>query len=466
MKYRFLSLLLALPLLSGALSLDDAIAQAKEHNRALQKARENIASIDADYRNVRGSFFPQISLSAGYTLSKTWLPDSSVMPGDYVSGMMNTSDDLSTPYGLNDTLLTDNDETLAGLIDGMLPAKESEEASLAAQIKLDQVVFMGGKLINGLRVAGKVRTITRKNYFLIEQDVIYQTTDMFYMAVLAERVVAIQQEALDTAEQHLSLVEDMYAQGLVSEYDLLRAKLEVARLRPELLNARNNLHLAMESLQDQIGWEGGEMQLEGDIVLPAMDVPSLEDAIAEGLTNRIELDLSSIQVDIKDVLYRTERGNYLPNIAISAEYDKFTAADDFNIESDDYGDKWQVGIGFQMPLFTGLSNTAKAAKARHELNKARLDHNQLMDNIELDVRNSWQKLQYSLQNVSAQQENIDLAAKGLTIAEARFQNSVGIQLEVLDAQLQSKSTRLQYLQAVYQATMDWEALQKALGRSL
>ena len=470
MKHRMLALLVTLPLLLSGLTLDEAVARARQHNRELQKARENIAAIDAEYRNVRGSLLPQITLAGNYSLSKTWLPDSAIPSMSSLTDMIYTSDDLAQPYGANDTLLLSNDDTIAGFIDGALggfvPDAEQEEASLAAQIQLNQVVFMGGKLINGLRVAGKVKTITRKQYFVQEQQVVYQTKDMFYGTLLAQKVVEIQRDALQTAQDHYELVEQMFQQGIVSEYDRLRAELEVAKLRPELTNAENNLRLAIEQMRNQIGWEDGELVLEGEIVMPAVQNMPLNEALAEGLANRTELDLQSINVDIQDVLYRTEKGNFLPNIAISASYSKYTAADDFNIESDDFGDMWQVGIGFQIPLFTGLSNTAKQAKARHQLNQAKLDMRELEDMIELDVRNAWLRLQHDLENVQTQQDNIALARKGLAIAEARYENSVGIQLDVFDAQILYKSTRLQYLQSVYQAIMSWEALQKALGRTI
>ncbi|MCD4828625.1 MAG: TolC family protein [Candidatus Cloacimonetes bacterium] len=470
MRFRLLTLLLILPLLMSALTLEEAVERARQHNRALQKARENIAAIDAEYRNVRGSLFPQISFAGSYQLSKTWLPDSAVPVLPSVTDMLYNSDDLAQPHGLNDTLLMSNDQAIAGFLDdalgGLTPASEQEEASLAAQLKLDQVVFMGGRLINGLRVVAKVKTLTRRSYFVLEQQVVFETTDLFYAALLTRRVVDIQREALDTAQRHYDLVQQMFAQGVVSEYDRLRAELEVAKMRPELTDVENNYRLVMERLRDQIGWEEGELTLEGEIAMPAVEHLALEAAIAEGLANRTELELASVQVDINEVLYHTERGNYLPNIAISAMYSKFTASSDFSIEADDFGDMWQVGIGFQMPLFTGMSNTAKRAGARHELNKSRLDLRELQEMIELDVRNSWQQLQHDLENVATQENNIALAQKGLTIAEARFENNVGIQLEVLDAQMLYKSTRLQYLQSVYRAIMSWEALQKSLGRTL
>jgi OMF family outer membrane factor len=119
-----------------------------------------------------------------------------------------------------------------------------------------------------------------------------------------------------------------------------------------------------------------------------------------------------------------------------------------------------------MPLFTGLSNTAKIKKAKHTLRQSEINHQDLTEKIELDVRNSYLQWEADLQTVAAQTDNVALAAKGLQIAQARYDNQVSNQLEVIDAQLQLKSAKLSYMNAKYAATISYEKLKKAMGQTL
>ncbi len=469
MKQLLVALLVLIPLLVQALTLDEALDIALKNNRTLKQQWEEKKAIDEEYNNVLGSFFPQVTLSGGYQLEQMRYPDSALEGGPSASSQI--SDSLNTNHAEpnNDDTLIENDQAVAGYLDnfmaGMRPDKTEKTASLYAGVKMDQVVFMGGKLINGLKVAKKAKSVQEKQYFLTKQDVIYNIIQMYYGAVLARDLLDIQNQALELAQMHQQQVNKMFENGLVSEYDKLRADLEVSRLEPDVVEAESRYKLALEALKKELDIHE-EITLDDEIVEPSIESPDLKQAIAEGLSSRIEMELSNIGVDIQKTIYTTEKGNFLPNIGISAEYKYFGSGEDYRIESDDFGNSWSVGIGFSMPLFTGLSNTAKIKRARHNYQKSVIGHEELKSNIELQIRNTYYDLTRSIEKLESQQKNVELAEKGERIAEARYQNQVGTQLEVFDAQLQLRSIRLTYLNAVYDVIMSHEAFKKALGREL
>ncbi|MBS3742343.1 MAG: TolC family protein [Candidatus Cloacimonetes bacterium] len=448
------------------LSLQEAIELTKIHNKKLQKAEQEVKEYKQDYLNVRGKLFPQLTLSAGYQYKKTELPESSQMGSSNLSAMI---DSLATPGTANEKILYGNDRTMAGYVDGalndMLPSSVQKETSAYGSVKLDQVIFMGGKLINGITVASKLYHLQEKKYFVTKQDVIYEAISNYYGTKMAKKVWKIKREALSTAQKHLEQVQNMYEQGLVSEYDKLRANLEVKQLKPEVLNAKKDYQLAVKNLKNYVGiTDTTELILISEIELPKIDI-DYNDAIQEGLRNRVELELADLNVEVNKVNYRYEKGNFLPQIGLSAEYNYF-GQNEKKIESQDWGNYYQVGIGFSMPLFTGLSNTAKKAKARHALKQAKISRQDLKEKIELDIRNSVLQLKADLENIESQKENVELAEKALKIAEARYDNQLANQLEVFDAQLNLQSAKLSHLNATYKVILSYEKLRKAIGRKL
>ena len=452
----------------SSLTLEESIELAKQNNKELQKAREEVGKYKQEYNNVRGNLFPQISLSGGYQYKKTFLPDSAIPPAMSLVGMLSTSDDFSGAGSSNDSLLIDNDMIIAGYLDGSLgafiPEQEQTEYSAFGQVKLDQVLFLGGKLINGINIAGKLYHLQEKKYFLTEQEIIFATVQMYYMTILADHVAQIQTEALEFANTYYSQVSNMYDNGFVSEYDLLRAELEVNKLQPQLMEAQKNKDLAEQTFKNFLGVES-ELDLSPELQMMKTENIELNSAVSEGLQKRIELELSEIGVDVSKVSLRYEKGNFLPTIGLSAEYNYF-GQDASNIESDDWGSAYQVGIGFTMPLFTGLSNTAKKTKARHTLKQAKLDHQNLQELIETDITNSYLQWEANVQKTDVQKQNVALAEKGLEIANARYENQVSNQLEVIDAQLQLKMAKLSYINAEYSAKISYKKLLKAMGRKL
>ncbi len=469
MKRLMVALIILVPILAQALTLDEALDIALKNNRTLKQQWEAKKAVDEEYNNVLGSFFPQITLSGGYQLEEMRYPDSATEHGPTASSLLSDSLSIGHIEPNSDETLLDNDETIAGYLDnvvgGMIPDKTERTATVFAGVKMEQVVFMGGKLINGLKVANKAMTLQEKQYTLVKQDVVYNIIKLYYGAVLARDLLDIQNQALELARMHQQQVNSMFENGLVSEYDKLRADLEVSRLEPDVVEAENQYKLALEALKNELDLKD-DITLDDEIAVPQIDTLELQQAIDEGLANRIEMNLSNIGVEIQKTIYTTQKGNFLPNIGLSAEYKYYGSGDDYKIESDDYGNSWTVGIGFSMPLFTGLSNTAKIKKARHNYQESVIGHEQLKSNIELQVRNTYYDLNKSVEKLQSQRKNVELAEKGERIAEARYQNQVGTQLEVFDAQLQLRSIRLSYLNAVYDVIMSHEAFKKALGREL
>lgn len=437
-----------------ALTLTQCLEMAKQNNKDLLSAKEDIIIADELYYDVRGMLLPQVSLQGGYNLNTTWLPDSSVPKKmDFMSSLDNNA--------------SSNDSTLAGILtgfaNGMIPSNPMKEGSLATQLKMDQILFSGGKLINGIHAVNRYRSIQKLRYKLLEQEVIAKTTDMFYQTLLAQKVYNIQREALETATKHFNRVELLNREGQVSEFDMLRAKLEVAKLKPDVVSARNMADLALSAFNKQIGAINQDITLEGEFNLPETLKEDLPTAQSLAESQRTELKLIAINTEIMKIKYNAEKGNYLPNVALTAGYSLFTAADEYAIESNDYGTAFTVGIGFSIPLFTGFSNTAKRSYAKHSFYQAQIKETDTKELISLEVKQNWQNLQNALENYNVQLENIKLAERSLQLAQVRFENQVGIQLEVFDAQIMLNSVKLSYYNSIYEVISANQKLKKAMG---
>ena len=197
----------------------------------------------------------------------------------------------------------------------------------------------------------------------------------------------------------------------------------------------------------------------------AFDI-TLEQAINSAKDKRIELYLTNVMQEIYDVQRRAERDNYLPNVILQADITRYNAPSSFKIKSDEFGTMGSVGVVFQMPLFTGLSNNSKALRSKHELRKAEHENINAQEMITLEVRQNWQSFYQSLKYLETAEKNLDLSKRALNIAEARFQNQSGIQLEVFDAQIQNNAALMSLSQAKIKIIKDYFALNKAIGNDL
>jgi outer membrane protein TolC len=459
MKNIILIIALALAIAAGsAITLDESIALARQNNKTLLMAREDMAKSGEAANEIRAKFLPQLNLAGAYSLNKTYLPDSAL------------SDPVDLTLGINPMTASDNDYYLAGAISGivnsLLPTSPLEEGSLALSLQMNQVLFSGGRLLNGLKATQRYQELQELNYQVTGQDVVLNTTKMFYSCLLASKLVDVQAEALETARRHLAQVESFSAEGMVAEYDLLQARLEIAKLEPQLSQARNNLELALAAFRNQLGSDDPNLVPEGQFLLPPKLELTLEEALSQGLEKRAELVMAGLGAQIAEINLKIEKGGYLPSLGLQASAALYTAADEFAIESTDYGTNYSVGIGISIPLFDGLGTRARVCSARHGLLRAKLQQQDLESLIRLEITQDFQNLRHAEENYGVQSQNIQMAERGLQLAQIRYENQVGIQLEVFDAQTTLAAIRLQYYQSIFEVITATLELQKAMGITL
>ena len=438
-----------------SISLDESISLAKQNNKDLLSSKEDLQKAEQTYYQVRANIYPQLNVVGAYSLNKTYLPDSAIVPP------------IDLSLGLDPDTASSNDYYLANVMSGALnslvPSSPMEEGSMALSLQMQQVLFTGGKLNYGIKTADIYRNIQQLNYQLKEQDIILKTTQMFYSCLLADKLVNVQEAALETARHHLAQVEAFANEGLVSDFDVMRARLEVAKLEPQLMQAQNSRDLALSAFRTQIGVNDPTIVPEGNLVLPPKLDITLDEALTQGLENRIELTMVKKGTEVADLQLKTEKAGYFPNLALQASAALYTKADEYAIEGDDFGTNYSIGLGISFPLFNGFATKAKVNSAKSSYRQSQYQEQKYEDLIRLEITQNYQKLRHAEKNYLVQEENMKMAERSLQLAQLRYEDQVGIQLEVFDAQTTLSAIQLQYFQSIYEVISATRELQKSLG---
>ena len=453
-----ISIIIALCLIVSvfwSISLDESISLAKQNNKDLLSSKEDLQKAEQTYYQVRANIYPQLNVVGAYSLNKTYLPDSAIVPP------------IDLSLGLDPDTASPSDYYLANVmsaaLNSLVPSSPMEEGSMALSLQMQQVLFTGGKLNYGIKTADIYRNIQQLNYQLKEQDIILKTTQMFYSCLLADKLVNVQEAALETARHHLALVEAFANEGLVSDFDVMRARLEVAKLEPQLMQAQNSRDLALSAFRTQIGVNDPTIVPEGNLVLPPKLDITLDEALNQGLENRIELTMVKKGTEVADLQLKTEKAGYFPNLALQASAALYTKADEYAIEGDDFGTNYSIGLGISFPLFNGFATKAKVNSAKSSYRQSQYQEQKYEDLIRLEITQNYQKLRHAEKNYLVQEENMKIAERSLQLAQLRYENQVGIQLEVFDAQTTLSAIQLQYFQSIYEVISATRELQKSLG---
>ncbi len=454
MLKKLLILMMSLPILLFGLTLQESIDFGLKNNKEIQIAEKEISEAKNDVDISKAKLFPQMSFTAGVQYKRDDLPSDKLLP------KVNIVSYLDNSASHNDSLLAN---TMSFISNSMIPEKISTTTGLMGQFEFNQILFAGNKILNSIEISKKALQIKENNLKLKKQKIRNKIINSYNSILLLRKVLEINRDAMELANDHLSQVQSMFNNGVVSKYDLLRAKLEKSKLEPNIIESENNLNLAVTSFEKLIGISEKPV-ISGNLQIKVMKFNDENSLINEGLKNRLELKNSYLYSDILKDAVKVNKGNFLPNFILKADWQIYGGLDDFNFQKKEFGNTATVQVGFQYNLFSGKSDYSNLKKSKITLRKNQLNVSNLEDLITLQIKNNLKNYKKELANLKVNEENLKLAKKGFGIAEARYKNHLGIQLEVFDAQLQLKTAKLKYFQTKYNLIKAENDLLESIGK--
>jgi len=416
-------------------SLADAVRSAVQFNHDLIAARHEVGRADARLREAWGYAMPSIDLTATYTRALK-------KPVFFFPNIFDTSASAK----------------------GQVTAIEiGSDHSVDLNVSVSQVLF-NSAIFTGVGTAKIYSQAAREVYNAKEAETVANARKAFYAVLLAAEVKEMLRSNLKNAEENLGNVTVLASQGLLSEYDKLRAEVGVANLRPEVIRAENNHDLALNGLKIAMGLPfDQEVDVAGALEFTAVDSGILKGATQSVLESNHSLNALRHQLDVNEAIATVERSNYLPSLAAFGNYQLQTQKNDLRISTQDFIRSSVVGLSLSMNIFNGFRTAGRVEQA--ELDARKTDEQIAGTEISLKtaVQSTIMSLGRARERINAQQRTVDQAEKGYRIATARFTSGSGTQLEVNDAQLALTTAKTNRMQAIYDYLVASAELDQLLG---
>ncbi len=334
-------------------------------------------------------------------------------------------------------------------------------ASLGAN--LTQPIWVGGKVGTALKAAKIYKQISGYTEDAVSQNVVYGTRVAFNTVILNRELQNIASESLRQAQAHLENVENLVAAGVATEFDLLRAKVNVSNQRPPLLEAENNYATALLELKKIMGVEpSAPISITGSFDYPDSSLLRMAQA-REALENRPDVQASRLTIDLQDKAVGIARGDFLPTLSVGSTFAYNGNFDTLEYNASDWNPYWFANVSLTFPIFTGFSNYAKYRQAKVDYFKARTDYRKTQDAVAIEVQEAAMDLRMALQQIESQRLNVEDAQRAVELAGNLYRNGRATQLQVLDAQLALEVARTNMTSALFQGNIAEVNLRRSLG---
>jgi len=330
--------------------------------------------------------------------------------------------------------------------------------NLRLGVTIDQAVFDPSTRA-GVRAATIGRDLAATSRAVVAQDLAVAVTGA-YGAVLAEeaagRAAAV---ALEAATADLDLARNRRDAGRVTDADVLRLEVFLARAREQQIRSAAGATIARARLNQLMGAPLDSTftldETPSPEALATADLPALEvSAVAE----RPDLKLSSLQEALAAAAVDGARASFLPRVYAQGAFEANGGAWGSRASS------WMAGAVARVNLFRGFADQARLAEARHTQSLHAIEREKAETAARLDVRIAVARLDAARAAEGVGRAAVVQARESHRIVRDRYDNGLADVAALLAAADAVQQADARHAAARVEVTVAAATLSHALGQ--
>lgn len=403
-------------------TLDDAWRAALANDQRLEASHWNLSAAESTWAAARAERFPSMTVG-----------------GNYYALSDRPRVSVQTPFSPTPLSFPIVDQT-----------------SIGAHALVTQPVYTFGRISNGIAAAQEGVRASEADVHRTRLDIKMNVAEIYVLVLRAARVVDVVEAKEVSLGGHNKDVTNLFDKGLVSRNDLLAAQVAWADSRQQSMQARNGLRVAQAAYNRALGRtltepvNLAELQEEGN-------EGDVEELTRLAMQLRPELAGLSAQARALQNQSASERAKNAPQVSVTGGY---LFQENRQINPDGVA---AVLLGVEWKAFDSgrAGNQADSLCEKAEaLIRMRRDAETM---IALEVRQKWLDLQTARERLEVTRQAIAQADENLRVVRERYQQQVGTNTEVLDAETLRVQAYTNFYNSTYESVLARLRLHRAVG---
>ena len=432
-------------------TLDQAILTALQQNPTLLNAEQEIKRTKGVIIQVRAQALPQVNANAQFQWIDPNLTGARIFGSSNTTGTTTGGTTPGTSTGAASVVESPRSQVADPSPTPAVRASEISDVSYNISVIGSQLIF-NGTTFNQIRGTFFQRDSAYFAFRNILDQLIATVKTQFYQIVVNRELVKVNEQSVHLLESQLKDQQNRFEAGTVPRFNVLQAEVALYNQLPLLITAQNNLRISKLTLAKTLGLyfqprrgENPPLEVLGE--MPYIPRPiNLADAIEMGKERRPFLKQARANVLNQLQQVRATAGQYLPSITTSGGGQWVSSPTSSSWH--DISKGWIATVQGSMPIWDSGAIAGQVIQQRALLSEQKITYDDDVRQVELEIQQAYSNLQQNQELVKSQEKNVELADEALRLAKARLDAGAGVQLDVLNAQVQlltAQSTRLQAL---------------------
>lgn len=435
------------------ITLEQALQIALSENVSVKVADQEIQRTDYARKGTYASLFPQIDVSGSYqrTIKKQ------VMYMDLDMGGGTSGEGGSAGDGSGDSALAGFD-TSEGLEVGRW---NTWAAGLNATMPLVNTQLWKSLKVSGLEVELAIEKARSSRL-----DMMTQVKQAFFATLLAKEAFQVYKDVYENAVTNCQETEKKFRAQKATEYDLTRAKTNVANAVPDVYNAESSVILSLWQLKAVMGVD---LDMNIDVAGTLDDYSQqlfYDSSQADSLSLEDNTTMRQLAIQAEQLAHtiKMQKYAYIPTLSAAFSFSINAMTNDFKFSQYQWTPYSYVGVSLAIPIFSGGKRYNDVRQAKTQATQLKLQTMDTERNLRISIRQSLVTMETNIKTYNAAREAVASARKGYSIAEKTYQVGKNTLLELNDARLALTKAELSASQAIYNFLIAKSQLEQTLGQ--
>jgi outer membrane protein TolC len=277
----------------------------------------------------------------------------------------------------------------------------------------------------------------------------------------------VNEQSVHLLESQLKDQQNRFEAGTVPRFNVLQAEVALYNQLPLLITAQNNLRISKLTLAKTLGLyfqprrgENPPLEVVGEMPYNPRSI-NLADAIELGKERRPFLKQARANVLNQLQQVRAAAGQWLPTITTTGGGEWVSSP--VNSSWHDISKGWLATVQGSLPIWDSGAIAGQVIQQRALLSETKITYDDDVRQVELEIQQAYSNLQQNEELVKSQEKNVELADEALRLAKARLDAGAGVQLDVLNAQVQLLTAQQTRLSALFGYNSSLAEFDRATG---
>ncbi len=345
-----------------------------------------------------------------------------------------------------------------------IPVKFGTKYNATAGFSASQLIFSSDYIV-GVKAAKELINLSTINVNRSKTELVSSVSKAYYNVVVNKERTKLLDANIIKLKKIFDDTKAFNQQGFVEQIDLERLEVQYNNLVVEKEKTDRLIGLSESLLKFQMGYKISEpIILTDSLTFENNDVASLLSGKID-ISKRADYQLLQSQQRLYQLDLKRQRLGYMPTVAAygSYQYNAQRQKFDFTDGSQSWFKISLIGGTVNLNIFDGLQRHNRIQQAKIAVQKGENNLKNIELAAEIEATISEVTYQNAYASLQTQKRNMQLAQHVFDVSQKKYEQGVGSNLEITNAQTALKEAQTNYYNAVYDMIVSKIDFQKATG---